>query len=140
MKHKPTRRNHVLAGLAGAVFAASAGAHHGFASYLEEDYTLTGIVTDMYFGFPHPQLSIEADGKTWNLWLAAFGRVRFTCLNEYLSVGDRITAVGHRVPDSNRLEMKAKNVEFNGKVYDFYPPDNPLGGNANPTRTEPCPT
>ena len=123
-----------------ALFAASAGAHHGFVSYLEENYTLTGTVTDMYFGFPHPQLSIEADGETWNLWLAAFGLVRFVCLPEQLSVGDKITAVGHRVPDLTRLEMKAKQLTLQGKRYDFYPPENPLGGNPNPTRDEPCTT
>ncbi|MFL2547277.1 MAG: hypothetical protein ACJ0SL_07960 [Candidatus Rariloculaceae bacterium] len=130
----------VLAILVGVTCAASAAAHHGFVSYLEEEYMLTGTVTDMYFGFPHPQLTVESDGETWNLWLAAFGRVSYVCFNEDLKVGDEIIAVGHRVPDQSRLEMKAKNVLLGSEFYDFYPPDNPLGGNANPQRSEPCPT
>ena len=131
---------HILAILVGVACAVSAVAHHGFASYLEEEYTLTGTVKDMYFGFPHPQLTIESEGQTWNLWLAAFGRVRFVCFHEELAVGDEIVAVGHRVPDPSRFEMKAENVLVDNKFYDFYPPNTPLGGTANPIRSEPCPT
>ena len=36
--------------------------------------------------------------------------------------------------------MKAKTVLLGDELYDFYPPWNPLGGNANPKRDEPCPT
>ena len=53
---------HILAILVGVTCAVSAVAHHGFASYLEEEYTLTGTVKDMYFGFPHPQLTLGICG------------------------------------------------------------------------------
>ena len=122
------------------LFVGSALAHHGFASYMDEEHTVTGKVLDMYFGFPHPHLLVEVDGEPWDVWLAAFGRVRYSCFHEALSEGDAITATGHRVPDMNRLEMKAKTVLLGEELYDFYPPWNPLGGNANPKRTEPCPT
>lgn len=133
-------KTRVLAGLVGVLLVGSAAAHHGFSSYTDEEHTLTGTVVDMYFGFPHPRLLIEADGKQWDLWLAAFGRVRHSCFHEALSVGDQITAVGHRVPDPDRLEMKAKTVLLGEELFDFYPPSNPLGGNPNPKRAEPCPT
>ena len=122
------------------LFVGSALAHHGFASYMDEEHSVTGKVLDMYFGFPHPHLLVEVDGEPWDVWLAAFGRVRYSCFHEALSEGDAITAMGHRVPDMNRLEMKAKTVLLGEELYDFYPPWNPLGGNANPKRTEPCPT
>lgn len=73
----------------------------------------SGTVVDMYFGFPHPRLLVE---------------------------GDAITATGHRVPDMSRLEMKAKTVLLGDELCNFYPPWNPLGGDANPKRAEPCPT
>ena len=130
----------VAAGLAAALCVGSAVAHHGFSSYVEEEHILTGTVVDMYFGFPHPHLLVEVDGERWDVWLAAFGRVRYSCFHEVLAEGDVITATGHRVPDMNRLEMKAKNVMLGEELYDFYPPWNPLGGNANPKREEPCPT
>ena len=130
----------VAAGLAAALCVGSAVAHHGFSSYVEEEHILTGTVVDMYFGFPHPHLLVEVDGERWDVWLAAFGRVRYSCFHEVLAEGDVITATGHRVPDMNRLEMKAKKVMLGEELYDFYPPWNPLGGNANPTREEPCPT
>ena len=107
---------------------------------MDEEHTVTGKVLDMYFGFPHPHLLVEVDGEPWDVWLAAFGRVRYSCFHEALSEGDVITATGHRVPDMNRLEMKARTVLLGEELYDFYPPWNPLGGNANPKRTEPCPT
>ena len=130
----------VAAGLAAALVVGSALAHHGFASYAEEENILTGTVVDMYFGFPHPHLLVEVDGEQWDVWLAAFGRVRYSCFHEDLAEGDVITATGHRVPDMNRREMKATKVMLGESLYDFYPPWNPLGGNANPKRTEPCPT
>ncbi len=130
-----------VAGAAAALVSGSALAHHGFSSYLEEDHVLRGVVTAAYFGFPHAQMTVEADdGETWTLWLAAYGRVRFTCLNEILVTGDTIKAFGHRDADLHIMEMKAERVELNGEIYDFYPTDNPAGANANPKRTEPCPT
>lgn len=129
-----------LSALAGALLAGAAAAHHGFSSYSDEEYTLTGTVVDMYFGFPHPRILLEADGEQWDLWLAAWGRVRHSCFHEALAKGDTITAVGHRVPDESRLEMKAKTVRLGDDLYDFYPPENPLGGNPNPKREGPCPT
>lgn len=130
----------LAAGSVAALFVESAVAHHGFVSYSEEEHAVTGTVLDMYFGFPHPHLLVEVDGERWDVWLAAFGRVRYSCFHEVLEEGDVITATGHRVPDMNRLEMKAKTVLLGDELYDFYPPWNPLGGNANPKRTEPCPT
>jgi len=130
-----------LAALAGFVLAGSAVAHHGFGSYLEDEFTLTGVVVDMFFGFPHPHVMVEVEGERWDVWLAAFGRVRFACFDgNVLSVGDQVTAVGRRVPDMDRLEMKAMKVTLGEMLYDFYPPENPLGGNPNPKRTDPCPT
>ena len=96
--------------LTAALFGASAVAHHGFASYSDEEHVVTGTVVDMYFGFPHPRLLVEVDGERWDVWLAAFDRVRYSCFNEALAEGDAITATGHRVPDMSRLEMKAKTV------------------------------
>ena len=130
----------IFAGLAGLLLVGSAFAHHGFGSYMEEEFTLTGTVVDMYFGFPHPHLLVEVDGEQWDVWLASFGRVRHACFHVTLSEGDEITAVGHRVPDQKRLEMKAKTVTRGQDFFDFYPPENPAGANPNPKRTEPCPT
>ena len=135
-----SRKRGVLAGLVGVFLVGSAAAHHGFSSYSDEEFTLSGTVVDMYFGFPHPRLLIEADGKQWDLWLAAFGRVRHSCFHEAISMGDHLTAVGPRDPEPDRLEMKAKTVLLGEELFDFYPPSNPLGGNPNPKRAEPCPT
>ena len=125
--------------LAGALVAPSY-AHHGFGTYTEEEFILEGTVKNFFFGNPHPRLLVEADGKEWDVWLAAYGRTVYACFDaNVLSVGDEVRAIGHRIV--NRDEMKTTKVEHNGRMFDFYPPDNPdRGPNADPNRKRegPC--
>ena len=126
--------------LAGMVVAAGSFAHHGFGSYAAEEIVITGEVKDFFFGNPHPRIALEVDGEVWDVWLAAYGRTVYACFDRnVLSVGDTMTAIGHQVP--NRAEMKTTKVEHNGRLFDFYPPDNPdRGPNADPNRKRegPC--
>ena len=123
-----------------ALLSQSAQSHHGFGNYTEQDFEIEGVVTDFFFGNPHPRVALEVDGTTWDVWLAAYGRTVFACFDaNVLAVGDTIRAIGHRVPD--RAEMKTTKVEHDGRLFDFYPPDNPdRGPNADPNRKRegPC--
>ncbi len=134
-----------LKGASIAVILATACApfawtHHGFGTYSEELITVEGVVQDFYLGNPHPQLALEVDGEIWNVWLAAYPRVVYTCFDaNILSIGDEVRAIGHKI--DNRLEMKTTKVEHNGNLFDFYPPDNPDRGpnaNARRVREHPC--
>jgi hypothetical protein len=126
--------------LVNMVTFSSVGAHHGFGTYSEETIVVDGVVKDFFFGNPHPQVSLEVDGEIWNVWLAAYPRVVYACFDaNVLSVGDELRAIGHKI--ANRLEMKTVKVEHHGKLFDFYPPDNPdVGPNANARRVRegPC--
>lgn len=122
------------------LIATNLSAHHGFGGYSTEDFEITGTVTGFFFGNPHPRVALEVYGEIWDVWLAAYGRTVFACFDaNVLSVGDTMHAIGHRVPD--RAEMKTTKVEHNGRLFNFYPPDNPdRGPNADPNRKRegPC--
>ena len=130
----------VVAGLVLMGSLAPVQAHHGFGSYNEETIIVEGVVKDFFFGNPHPRVLLESEGQEWDVWLAAYPRVVYVCFAaNVLSVGDTMIAIGHQSP--GRFEMKTIKVGHAGKIYDFYPPDNPdRGPNADPTRVRegPC--
>src|SRR4051812_3772044 len=82
-------------GLAGVTTLASA--HHGWSWYGNEEFTLTAIVVETDFGNPHDRMTVEADGKEWNLLLSPPARSREAGFGEdNVKVGDTVTAYGHR--------------------------------------------
>jgi hypothetical protein len=49
--------------LAPTLGATSALAHHGWSGYLDDDFTLTGVVEEIDLGQPHGHLTVRANGE-----------------------------------------------------------------------------
>jgi hypothetical protein len=97
-------------------------AHHGWSGYLDEEFTLTGVVEAVDLGNPHGRLDVRANGGVWNVVLGPpFRNERAGISDGVIKVGDTVTAHGHRHRDPNQLEMKTERLEIGDQVYDIYP-------------------
>lgn len=107
-------------GLTGIATVASA--HHGWTWYGDDEFTLTAVVVEKEFGNPHDRMTVEADGKEWNLVLGTPSRSREAGLSEdTVNVGDTVTAHGHRRSEGDTFEVKAERLQVGDKVYNLYP-------------------
>jgi hypothetical protein len=105
-----------------AMFGVPALAHHGWSWTQDGMFQLTGTITKIYFGNPHPTLEVDAEGESWTVDLAtpsATTRAGFT--EDTAKVGDEVTALGNRSRDETEKRMKAVRITINGKNYDVYP-------------------
>jgi hypothetical protein len=110
--------------LAGALAlgASAALAHHGWSGYLDDRFSLTGVVEEIELGQPHGHLMVHADGGMWDVVLGPPSRNRRAgVVDGVIEVGDTITAIGKRHRDPERREMKTERLEVDGKAYDIYP-------------------
>jgi len=98
-------------------------AHHGWSWYGNEPFSLTATVVDTHFGNPHDRLTLmDDDGNEWDVLLSPPSRSRRAGLTEDdVSVGDIVTAHGHRRSEGNNFEMKTERLEVEGQLYDLYP-------------------
>lgn len=105
-----------------SLLSGLAWAHHGWSWYGEEDFSLTGRVVATHFGNPHDRLTIEADGREWNLVLSPPNRSRRAGFGDSeVAVGDTITAYGRRHRDAAIFEMKTERIKVGDDTYDLYP-------------------
>lgn len=120
--------DHIAKSAAACVFAAAATfgvpalAHHGWAWTADGMFELTGTITSIYFGNPHPTIDVDVEGESWRVELAppsATTRAGFT--EDTAKVGDEIVALGNRSRDDAERRMKAVRITVNGKSYDVYP-------------------
>lgn len=112
----------LFAGLILTAAVAPALAHHGWSWTQSGFFQLEGVVTEVYFGNPHPTLSVDVEGTIWTVELAppsASTAAGFT--EETAAVGDEVTAIGNRSQDPNEPRMKAVRVIVGGETYDVYP-------------------
>lgn len=117
-----SRRAAAALSLTVALGASAALAHHGWSGYLDEDFTLTGVVEVVELGNPHGRLDVRADGGVWNVVLGPpFRNQRAGISDGVIQVGDTVTAHGHRHRDPDRLEIKTERLEVGDQVYDIYP-------------------
>jgi hypothetical protein len=104
------------------ITAMPALAHHGWSWTEDGFFELTGTITAIYYGNPHPTLDVEANGEVWRVELAtpsATARAGF--MEDTAKVGDEVVAVGNRSQDEAEKRMKAVRLTVNGKTYDVYP-------------------
>lgn len=110
-----------LAIAASMLSSAAALAHHGWSSYLDESFSLTGTVEEASFGNPHGELSVLSEGEAWAVVLGPpFRNERADVTAETVRVGDEVTAHGNRHRDPEVLEMKTQTLEVNGETYEIY--------------------
>ena len=109
-------------GILTVMLSGTAVAHHGWSWYTNGDFSLTGVIAEKHFGNPHDRLTIEAEGQMWNIVLSTPSRSRRASFgNNNVSVGDEVTAFGHRHADGTTLEMKTERLKVGEILFDLYP-------------------
>lgn len=112
----------LAAALAATVLLSSAIAHHGWDWTQDEQTEMTGTITSIYIGPPHPRLEITTEDGPWSVDL---GNPRQTQSAGFVegsaAVGDVILIRGHRSADNNEKLIKAVRATIDGRQYDFYP-------------------
>ena len=112
----------VAAATAALALAAPSAAHHGWAGYLDEEFSLTGTVESANLGGPHGLLRVRAGQALWDVVLAPPTRnQRAGLTREAVPRGTRVTARGHRHRDPQRLEMKTERLVVGNRTFDLYP-------------------
>lgn len=106
----------------GLLAASTSIAHHGWGWATDEEFEITGTVTDVRLGNPHGEVTIEVAGEAWLIEVGQPWRNMQAGLSEdLLSVGTLITVHGHRSAREGERLMKAERLEINGKDYNLYP-------------------
>ena len=109
-------------GIFAVTLSGTALAHHGWSTYTDNDFSLTGVIVEKDFGNPHDRLTIEADGRQWNVVLSTPSRSRRADFNDdNVNVGDTVTAYGHRHADGATFEMKTERLKVGDTLFDLYP-------------------
>jgi hypothetical protein len=108
------------AGLAAALFAASAFAHHGWSEYdSSKPLKLSGTILESGYEHPHGQVRLETPGKTWNVVLAPPSRMEFRGLaKEMLKPGTQASVEGYPNRDKPE-EMRAERITIGGKTVEL---------------------
>jgi hypothetical protein len=120
--HRARFRIGVAASLALLAASLPAAAHHGWSWTQDGFFELTGTITAIFYGNPHPTLDVEANGATWRVDLAtARATQNAGFLEDTAKVGDEVTAIGNRSRDEAERSMKAVRITVNGQTYDVYP-------------------
>jgi hypothetical protein len=102
---------------------APALAHHGWAGYGPEEFSLAGTVQSANLGGPHGVVRVRDDGgRVWDVVLGPpRNQSRAGLTEDALPAGAAVTASGHRHLDPNRLEMKTERLRVADRVFDIYP-------------------
>jgi len=112
----------LAAGLVATVLISSAFAHHGWDWTQDEQTEMTGTITSIYIGPPHPRLEITTEDGPWSVDL---GNPRQTQSAGFVegsaAVGDVVLIRGHRSADNDEKLIKAVRATIDGRQYDFYP-------------------
>lgn len=115
-------RKALLALAAGAAIATPSSAHHGWAGYLDQDFSLTGVVESANLGGPHGLLRVRVGRVVWDVVLAPPTRNQRAGLTAgAVARGMRVTAYGHRHRDPRRMEMKTERLAVGNRSYNLYP-------------------
>jgi hypothetical protein len=97
-------------------------AHHGWSWTLDEDFELSGTIEEIYLGNPHAALKVMAEDGLWQVELApAAATARSGFVEGVASIGDPVTASGHRSADPGEKRMKAEAITVAGTTYVVYP-------------------
>lgn len=105
-----------------ALWIGSALAHHGWNWTEDKQTEMTGEITEIFIGPPHPRLMITTPEGPWQVDL---GNPRQTLDAGFVegeaAVGDTVLVRGHRSARDGEQIIKAVRATINGKVYTFYP-------------------
>jgi hypothetical protein len=112
----------IAAAIAAAALASPSAAHHGWAGYLDAEFSLTGVVESANLGGPHGRLRVRAGRVVWDVVLAPPTRIQRAGLTATaVPRGTRVTARGHRHRNPRTMEMKTERLVIGGRTFDLYP-------------------
>lgn len=112
----------VLAFASAAFLMHSAAAHHGWGWATDEEFEISGKITDVRLGNPHGEVSIDVKGERWVIEVGQPWRnERAGLTDDMLKVGRQITVHGHRSAKETERLVKAERVVIDGKSYNLYP-------------------
>lgn len=102
--------------------ALPALAHHGWSWTGDEWFELSGTLTEIYIGQPHPTLTLNDGERDWTVELAPVNRTLSSGFDEdTAAVGETVTAIGHRALDETDYRMKAVRLITDAGSFDVYP-------------------
>lgn len=102
--------------------ASGAFAHHGWGWATDEQFTLTGNITNVRLGNPHGEVTLTADDEIWVVEVGQPWRNQRAGLTEaVLSIGRVMTVHGHRSAKPGERLIKAERVVIDGENYSLYP-------------------
>ncbi len=110
-----------IVGIVGAaLLAASAAAHHGWASYDEKrPVKIEGPVLILKYVNPHAEIVMEVEGKKWDAVLAPISRMEKRGLKrEDIAVGKRVIVEGYPRKDGI-AEIRAERLTANGRTIEL---------------------
>lgn len=97
-------------------------AHHGWNWTEDKQTEMTGTITEVFIGPPHPRLMIETETGRWQVDL---GNPRQTKSAGFVEgeakPGDTVLIRGHRSANKDEHIIKAVRATINDKQYTFYP-------------------
>lgn len=107
-------------GLALALLALPAAAHHGWSEYdSDKPLTLSGKIVESGYEHPHGHIRLETAGKTWNVVLAPPSRMERRGLDKAaLAQGKAATVVGY-ANRSKPEEVRAERISVGGKTIEL---------------------
>lgn len=112
----------LAAAIAAAALATPSSAHHGWETYLDAEFALTGVVAGANLGGPHGLIRMRVGRQTWDVVLAPPTRIQRAGLTmAAIPAGTRVTARGHRHRNPRQLEMKTERLVVGNRSFDLYP-------------------
>jgi hypothetical protein len=108
--------------VAGVFLTQAALAHHGWGWATDEEFEISGTITQVKLGNPHGEVTIDVKGEKWLIEVGQPWRNERAGLTPaLLSVGRMITVHGHRSAKESEKLVKAERVVIDGKSHDLYP-------------------
>ena len=105
-----------------AFLAQGAMAHHGWGWASDEEFEITGKITNVRLGNPHGEVTLDVKGEQWLVEVGQPWRNdRAGLTTDLLSIGRLITVPGHRSAKESERLVKAERVIIDGKSYNLYP-------------------
>jgi hypothetical protein len=104
------------------LLAPSILAHHGWGWATDEEFEITGRITDVNLGNPHGEVTLEVEGEAWTVEVGQPWRnERAGLTDDLLRIGRTMTVHGHRSANQAERLVKAERVVIDGRDYDLYP-------------------
>ena len=100
----------------------SVWAHHGWGWATDEEFEITGVITEVRLGYPHGEVTITSEDQMWLVEVGQPYRHKNAGLDdESLVPGVVVTIHGHRSLAPDELVVKAERVIIDGVNYNLYP-------------------